>query len=128
MTAIVGQNGVGRSATGSVSLTGTSYAAAKYMSVSVPPNSTASLIKVKGTIAAGAPTKLSIQVASDATGDDIIIPSTEATLATGITTATTVVAVYEVEANLFGNRTIYIHAKIDAGTVTWTEVEMSIRD
>ena len=127
MTAIVGQNGVGRSATGSVSLTGTSYAAAKYMSLTVPPNSTASLIKVKGT-AAGGTTKLSIQVASDATGDDIIIPSTEATLATGITTAATVVAVFEVEANLFGNRTIYIHAKIDAGTVTWTEVEMSIRD
>lgn len=126
MTAIVGQNGVGRSATGSVELL-TSYDAAKNMSVSVPPNSTASLIKVKGTAAGGA-AKLSIQVASDATGDDIIIPSTEATLATGISTPATAVAVFEVEANLFGNRTIYIHAKIDAGDYTWTEVEMSIRD
>ena len=128
MTAIVGQNGVGRSATGSKTLTTAYVPLTGWMTLTVPPNSTASLIKVKGSIASGAPTKLSIQVASDATGDDIIIPSTEATLATGLTTLATVVAVFEVEANLFGNRTIYIHAKVDAGTVTWTEVEMSIRD
>tara|TARA_R100000426_G_C4815234_1_gene108138 strand:+ start:747 stop:1130 length:384 start_codon:yes stop_codon:yes gene_type:complete len=105
-----------------VVVTGTSFDAAKNMSVSLPDNITLSLIRIRGTFATTA--KVNIQVSRDAAGDDIIIPDTEATLAVGITTASIGVAVYEVEANIYTQGTIYIHAKVDAGTYTWTKTEV----
>lgn len=110
----------------SVSVTSTSYDAAKYMSVALPSNITLSLIRVRGTLSST--TKVSIQVSRDAAGDDIIIPDTEATLATGTTTATVGVGVYEVEANIYTQGEIYIHAKVDAGTYTWTKTEVYWRE
>lgn len=110
----------------SVSVTSTSYAAAKYMSVSLPSNITLSLIRVRGTLSST--TKVSIQVSRDAAGDDILIPDTEATLATGVTTNTVGVALYEVEANIYTQGEIYIHAKVDAGTYTWTKTEVYWRE
>lgn len=110
----------------SVSVTSTSYAAAKYMSVALPSNITLSLIRVSGTLSST--TKVSIQVSRDAAGDDIIIPDTEATLAIGTTTATVGVGVYEVEANIYTQGEIYIHAKVDAGTYTWTKTEAYWRE
>jgi|32_taG_2_1085360.scaffolds.fasta_scaffold01850_2 hypothetical protein len=110
----------------SVSVTSTSYAAAKYMSVELPSNITLSLIRVRGTLSST--TKVSIQVSRDAAGDDILIPDTEATLATGVTTNTVGVALYEVEANIYTQGEIYIHAKVDAGTYTWTKTEVYWRE
>mgnify|MGYP003138468430 CR=1 FL=1 len=105
-----------------VSVTGTAFDAAKNMSVSLPQNVTLSLIRVSGTLSST--TKVSIQVSRDAAGDDIVIPDTEATLAIGVTTNTVGVALFEVEANIYTQGTIYIHAKVDAGTYTWTKTEV----
>lgn len=110
----------------SVSVTSTSYDASKYMSVELPSNFTLSLIRVRGTLSST--TKVSIQVSRDAAGDDVIIPDTEATLATGVTTNTVGVAIYEVEANIYTQGEIYIHAKVDAGTYTWTKTEVYWRE
>ena len=110
----------------SVSVTSTSYDAAKYMSVALPSNFTLSLIRVSGTLSST--TKVSIQVSRDAAGDDVLIPDTEATLAIGITTNTVGVAVYEVEANIYTQGEIYIHARVDAGTYTWTKTEIYWRE
>jgi hypothetical protein len=105
-----------------VSITSTNYDATKYMSVPLPANITLSIIRLQGTFATTS--KVSIQVSRDAAGDDIIIPSTEATLAVGTTTASVGVVMFEVETNIYTQRELYVHAKVDAGTYTWTTTEM----
>ena len=112
--------------TGSVSVSSTSYDATKYLSVELPSNITLSLIRLSGTFATT--TKVSIQVSRDAAGDDILIPSTEATLAIGTTTASVGVAMFEVETNIYTQGEIFIHAKVDAGTYTWTKAEVYWRE
>jgi hypothetical protein len=105
-----------------VSITSTNYDATKYMSVPLPANITLSIIRLQGTFATTS--KVSIQVSRDAAGDDIIIPSTDATLAVGTTTASVGVVMFEVETNIYTQRELYVHAKVDAGTYTWTTTEM----
>ena len=83
---------------------------------------------------AGTPAKVTIRVCADAAGDQALIPDTEATLVAGITTATTKSAAFSVKLPVYqvdggpGNGTLYIFAKVDAGTavfakstVTWRE-------
>ncbi|UCC74388.1 MAG: hypothetical protein JSV86_07475, partial [Gemmatimonadota bacterium] len=66
-------------------------------------------------------------ITADANGDVILIPDTEATLATGITTATTGSAMFSIDLpcyqleNFPGNGTLYVFAKVDADTPTWSE-------
>ena len=119
-----------------VAAVGTSYNAAKYSSVRLrttpsPTRVGAILsgvyVKVK-TIAGGA-TKLSIQISTDLLGDNIIIPSSEATLSTGVTTATVGAAVYDLAID-YGSASdqIYIWYKTDAGTVTVDSVAVSWRE
>jgi hypothetical protein len=75
----------------------------------------------------GAATKVTIRITADANGDVVLIPDTEADLVTGITTATTGSAMFSVDLPCFllesfpGNGTLYVFAKVDAGTPTWSE-------
>ena len=73
--------------------------------------------------------KLSIQISTDLLGDNIIIPSSEATLSTGVTTATVGAAVYDLAID-YGSASdqIYIWYKTDAGTVTVDSVDVSWRE
>jgi|TARA_R100000084_G_C4648875_1_gene148421 hypothetical protein len=81
--------------------------------------------------AAGTPTKVTIRVTSDAEGDVILVPDTEATLVAGLTTATTKSVAYSVKLPLFqrlsspGNGTLYVFAKLDAGTATFAESSLT---
>tara|TARA_R100001163_G_scaffold64364_1_gene58398 strand:+ start:232 stop:615 length:384 start_codon:yes stop_codon:yes gene_type:complete len=114
--------------TSNIAVDNTSYVAGEFVQAALPQNITLSLIRIAGTLSVGPPTKITIQVSRDAAGDDIVIPSTEATFTTGITTAATGVVVYEVEANIYTKGTLYIHAKVDAATFTWTNTELYWRE
>ncbi len=119
-----------------VAAVGTSYNAAKKSLVrlkSTPSDFgvgailSAVYVKVK-TIAGGA-AKLSIQVSTDAAGDNIVVPSTEATLGTGVTTASVGAAVYDLSISFASNSdTLYVFYKTDAGTVTVDSVDISWRE
>ena len=75
----------------------------------------------------GTATKLTIRVCADPAGDYTLVPDTEATLVTGITTATSACAAFKVQLPLFqilpptGNGFLYIFAKVDAGTPTFAQ-------
>ena len=114
--------------TSNITVDNTSYVAGEFVQAALPQNITLSLIRISGTLSGTPPTKITVQVSRDATGDDIVIPSTEATFTTGITTAATGVVVYEVEANIYTKGTLYIHAKVDAATFTWTNTELYWRE
>lgn len=79
-------------------------------------------------------TKVTIRLCADPDGDFTLVPDTEATLALGVTTANSGCVAYEVGIPLFqilggpGNGTLYLFAKVDAGTadfaascITWQE-------
>lgn len=68
------------------------------------------------TIAGGA-TSLTVRVSPDSTADQILIPDTSATIATGYTTATKGGVVYKVEVDSFlFSDTVYWTVKTNAGT------------
>jgi len=76
---------------------------------------------IRVTSIAGGATKITARLCCDANGDFTFLPDTEATLATGLTTATTGVAVYEFKLPIrqfFGTDDVYLFLKTDAGTVT----------
>lgn len=76
---------------------------------------------IRVTNIAGGATKITARLCCDADGDYTFLPDTEATLATGLTTATTGVAVYEFKLPIrqfFGTDDVYLFLKTDAGTVT----------
>lgn len=78
---------------------------------------------VRVTAIAGGATKITARLCCDAAGDFTFLPDTEADLATGLTTATTGVAVYEFKLPIkqfFGTSEVFLFIKTDAGTVTLT--------
>lgn len=77
-------------------------------------------------------TKITMRVCLDAGGDDIVVPDTEATIATGVTTVATGAVAYSIKLPLYQSATgeigkLYVFFKADAActvdqtTVTWTE-------
>lgn len=70
-------------------------------------------------------TKVTMRLTEDAAGDIIIIPDVEATLATGLTTATTGCAVFRAGTIIRqdlggpGNGTFYLFVRVDSGTATF---------
>jgi len=82
-------------------------------------------IQVVLTSLAGGASKVTIRLCEDAAGDIIIVPDTEATLATGLTTATTGCAVFKVQTIIRqdlggpGNGHLYLFVKVDQGTATF---------
>lgn len=88
-------------------------------------------VRVTNIVAA---TKVTIRLCADPDGDFTLVPDTEATLALGVVTPTSGCVAYEVGIPLFqilggpGNGTLYLLAKVDAGTadfsascITWQE-------
>lgn len=118
-----------------VAAVGTSYAGAKKTAIKLRGGSNTaavgailSAVTVKVSSISSA-TKLSIQISTDSNGDDIIVPSSEATLGIGVTTATKGAAVYDL-AILFRSTSdqLYVFYKTDAGTVTVDSVDISWRE
>ena len=73
---------------------------------------------------AGSSAKVFIRITKDSAGDQVVVPDTEATLVEGIGTSTTKSAVYRVDLPIHqdlsptGNKTLYLFARVDAGTPT----------
>jgi len=88
-----------------------------------------SLQIVLDTLAGGA-SKVTIRVTEDAAGDIIAIPDTEATLATGLSTATIGCAVFKAQTVVRqdlagpGNGTLYLFVKVDAGSARFLGSEI----
>ena len=75
---------------------------------------------VRVTAISGA-SKITARITCDPTGDFTFFPDTEATLAVGLTTATTGTCAYEFKLPLkqfFGTDKLYVFIKTDAGSVT----------
>lgn len=76
-------------------------------------------------IAAGA-TKLTLRISPDATGDEMFVPDTQATLSTGYTNATRGGVVYKVDVDGFlDTDTLYWTVKTDAGTATLKDLKIT---
>lgn len=76
-------------------------------------------------IAAGA-TKLTLRISPDALGDEILVPDTQATIATGYTNIARGGVVYKVDVDAFLEAaTIYWTVKTDAGTATLKEITVT---
>lgn len=76
-------------------------------------------------------TKITARLALDADGDISFMPDTEATLATGITTASTGCAVFRIEVvfdNPLNVDSMYLMMKTDAGTVRLVQSCISWED
>lgn len=86
--------------------------------------------------AVGSATKVTVKVTLDALGDDIVVPDTEATIATGVSTATKGAVAYSVKLPIYQSASgevgkLYVFLKadtvspaapvVDQTTVTWTE-------
>ena len=82
---------------------------------------------------ASSATKLTMKVCLDAAGDHCIIPSTEATLEAGVTTAATMCCSFSVNTALAqtlgnSNATLYVFAKLDAGSAVYSEVTVTWKE
>jgi hypothetical protein len=118
-----------------VASVGTNYDAAKHSVINLQTsNSTSSIaavlsgvyVKVKSISGAA---QLSIQVSTDAAGDNIVIPSSQADLSTGVTTASVGAAVFDLSIDYAAaSDQIYVFYKTNAGTVTVDSVEISWRE
>lgn len=81
-------------------------------------------IHVLLTNVAGGATKAFIKVCLDANGDFAVVPAVEVPLDTGITTATSACVAVAVRLPVFqalGGTTVYLFARLDAGTATMTQ-------
>lgn len=75
---------------------------------------------------AGGCTALTLRVSPDATGDEILVPDTKATIATGYTTPTRGGVVYKVDVDAFlDSDTVYWTVKTDAGTATLKDLKIT---
>jgi hypothetical protein len=92
-------------------------------------------IHIKLTSATNA-TKVTIRLCADSSGDDVLIPDTEADLVEGITTSSIKCAAFKVDLPIFqilnspGNGSLYLFAKVNHATgnpvmaqtcITWRE-------
>jgi len=90
-------------------------------------------IHIRLTSATGA-SKVTIRLCADAAGDDVLVPDTEATLVSGITTAATKSAAYSVGLPIFqlldypGNGALYLFAKVYTTTATMAETVITWRE
>jgi hypothetical protein len=85
-----------------------------------------SSIFVDLTTIAGGATKTTIRITSDAAGDVSLVPDTEAVLSLGIATATKGSSVYKTDVVVpAGSKTVYVWAKLDAGTAILAKVTVT---
>ena len=75
---------------------------------------------------AGGCTALTLRISPDSTGDEILVPDTKATIATGYTTPTRGGVVYKVDVDAFlSSDTVYWTVKTDAGTATLKSLKIT---
>lgn len=75
---------------------------------------------------AGGCSKLTLRISPDATGDEILVPDTQATIATGYTTPTRGGVVYKVDVDAFlDSDTVYWTVKTDAGTANLKDLKIT---
>ena len=75
---------------------------------------------------AGGCSKLTLRISPDATGDEILVPDTQATIATGYTTAARGGVVYKVDVDAFlDTDTVYWTVKTDAGTANLKDLKIT---
>lgn len=75
---------------------------------------------------AGGCTALTVRLSPDATGDEMLVPDTKASLAFGYTTPTRGGVVYKVDVDAFLDAAqIYWTVKTDAGTATLKEITVT---
>lgn len=83
---------------------------------------------------AGGCTKLTVRVTSDATGNESILPDTQATIAAGIGTATTGSVAFSAGVGMSNlnptqtDTTVYVWVKTDLGTANLKEVTLTWRE
>lgn len=79
-------------------------------------------LHVRVTSIAGGAAKLTCRISADAAGDFTLMPDTQATIVTGITTTTSGCVAYSIGIPFFGiinaDSKFWLWAKTDAGTVT----------
>ena len=71
--------------------------------------------------------KLEIKVSSDASGDIIVIPDTEATIARGLTTTNSGYAVFKVDLDYINGEDLYFFFKLNTGSAKVSTVDLSYR-
>tara|TARA_A100001391_G_scaffold202282_2_gene191467 strand:- start:287 stop:706 length:420 start_codon:yes stop_codon:yes gene_type:complete len=118
--------------TGTVSAAGTSFDAAKDVTIALnTPHPTRVVgqpfvghlgaLYVDATVASGSPTKVTVRVGTADDGDSsIIVPDTEATFAVGVSTSSELSATYSIDipySDLSKTDTVYVLFKVDAGTI-----------
>lgn len=75
---------------------------------------------------AGGCTKLTLRISPDALGDEMLVPDTQATIATGYTNAARGGVVYKVDVDSFlDTDTLYWTVKTDAGTATVKDLKIT---
>jgi len=122
----VGQFTHGSTITSDVAAIGTTFDVAKFHlhQLTIPNTQFTNQIEglyVRVTNIAGGATKITARLCCDPNGDYTFLPDTEATIAIGLTTATTGGAAWEFGLPLkqfFGTSEVYLFIKTDAGTVT----------
>ena len=122
----VGQFTHGSTITSDVAAIGNTFNVAKFHlhQLTIPNTQFTNQIEglyVRVTNIAGGATKITARLCCDPNGDYTFLPDTEATIAIGLTTATTGVAAWEFGLPLkqfFGTSEVYLFIKTDAGTVT----------
>jgi hypothetical protein len=71
---------------------------------------------------------LTIRVCTDSAGDKPIVPDTQATIATGLTTSDSGMAVYKVDLDVYTSaETYFVFYKTNAGSLTVDSVTMTYR-
>lgn len=73
-------------------------------------------------------TSITMRVCTDLNGDKSIIPDTQATIATGLTTSDSGMAVYKVDLDVYTSAEVYyVFYKVNHGTLTVDSVTMTYR-
>ena len=119
---------------GGVTGVGTTYSTSKRVSVdvsfSVRPYFHSVLKSIQVDISSiSGPATINIQITSDAAGDEILLPDTQATIAPGITTATKGNAVINVDTVLYSTaETFYVFLKGNSGTMDIDSVTLNVEN
>ena len=122
---------------GGVTGVGTSYSTSKRASASVNFSLRNVFLSVLKTIqidisnmsGSGTPTSINVKITSDAAGDNVILPDTQATIDAGVTTALSGGAVINVDTVLYSaNETLYIFLKGNSGTMDVDSVSLLVEN
>lgn len=117
---------------GGVTGVGTSYSTAKRVSANVSFSlrnyfhSKLESVQIDISNISG-PATINVQISTDANGDEIILPDTQATIATGVTTSGKGNAVINVDTVLYSSsETFYIFLKGNSGTMDVDSVTLNV--